>query len=297
MKRAITIKEQIAKLRNRGVIISNEQKAEEVLLDIGYFRLCSYFFPFEESYPEYDDRTHQFVEGTTFEDAVALYYFDFDLRHILIRYISRIEVAFRTYLTYYVSNKYNEHPNWFVNEKIVSTKYAKSFRNEVYTDKFKLNPVIKRHHRKHPGKYAPAWKTIEYMTFGAVLYLYCNLNNNDDKIAIAKQFNIKQVTTFSNYLETLRVVRNACAHGNVLFDLRLPKSIRRGPAGKMTNENKYILCGMLKVLYYMIGQVSTNRAKEMQENVQKAYKTLEEKAPNIYQQIVEITGYNALFVD
>ena len=157
MKRAITIKEQIAKLRNRGVIISNEQKAEEVLLDIGYFRLCSYFFPFEESYPEYDDRTHQFVEGTTFEDAVALYYFD--------------------------------------------------------------------------------------------------------------------------------------------FDLRLPKSIRRGPAGKMTNENKYILCGMLKVLYYMIGQVSTNRAKEMQENVQKAYKTLEEKAPNIYQQIVEITGYNALFVD
>ena len=47
----------------------------------------------------------------------------------------------------------------------------------------------------------------------------------------------------------------------------------------------------------MIGQVSTNRAKEMQENVQKAYKTLEEKAPNIYQQIVEITGYNALFVD
>ena len=38
-------------------------------------------------------------DGTKFEDAVALYYFDFDVRNLLNRYISRIEVAFRTYMT------------------------------------------------------------------------------------------------------------------------------------------------------------------------------------------------------
>ena len=31
-----------------------------------------------------------------------------------MKYINRIEINFRTYLTYFVSNKYNESPTWFV---------------------------------------------------------------------------------------------------------------------------------------------------------------------------------------
>ena len=45
MKRATTIPEQIKLLRNRGVQINNEAKAKENLLDIGYYRLGFYFFP------------------------------------------------------------------------------------------------------------------------------------------------------------------------------------------------------------------------------------------------------------
>lgn len=104
IKKATTLEEQVVLLRQRGVVITCEEKARECLLDIGYFRLCSYLFPFEKTYPNLSNRTHEVVDGTKLSDAVALYYFDFDLRNILNRYISRIEVALRTYITYSLSN-------------------------------------------------------------------------------------------------------------------------------------------------------------------------------------------------
>lgn len=120
LKRATTIDEQIAILRNRGLIIANEHKAKEHLLDIGYFRLGFYCFPFEKDYPQKVNRTHIYNEGTIFEDVVKLYYFDFDLRNLLMRYINRIEINFRTYLTYSVSNKYKDSPTWFADPAIMN---------------------------------------------------------------------------------------------------------------------------------------------------------------------------------
>ena len=46
MKKATTIEEQIKRLRDRNVTIVDEEKAKENLLDIGYYRLGFYFFPF-----------------------------------------------------------------------------------------------------------------------------------------------------------------------------------------------------------------------------------------------------------
>lgn len=51
MKYATTIEQQIQKLMDRGLVITNAEKAKEVLLDIGYYRFGSYLFPFELTYP------------------------------------------------------------------------------------------------------------------------------------------------------------------------------------------------------------------------------------------------------
>lgn len=50
--KATTLDEQIALLRSRNMTISNENKAKEILFDIGYFRMGFYWFPFEQTYPE-----------------------------------------------------------------------------------------------------------------------------------------------------------------------------------------------------------------------------------------------------
>lgn len=263
-KTAIDVSEQIELLRQRGMIINDEAKAKEVLLDIGYYRLGFYWFPFEKSYPNKKDRTHQFAKGANFDNIVKLYYFDFSLRNILTKYLNRIEINLRTFLTYYVSNMHRGVPTWFVDPAIVSLSYVHSFDREVYTSKFKLNPIIKHHHKVHINdKYAPAWKTIEFMTLGEVIYLFNAIKDQNIKRVISEHFGIKQLVVFNSYLSVIRTIRNYCAHGNILYDIALPISIRRGPAGKMSESDYQRLHGAIKVIYYMIGAVSKNRQNDL----------------------------------
>ena len=124
MKKATTIDEQLELLQNRGMFISNKNKAKEILLDIGYYRLGFYWFPFEQTYPEQGKkRSHQFKLGTTFEDAVDLYYFDHDLRKIIQAYLVRIEINLRTFVIYHISNTYNADPIWFMNVSLIDTPF------------------------------------------------------------------------------------------------------------------------------------------------------------------------------
>lgn len=272
-KKATTLEKQVELLRSRGVEITCEEKAKECLLDIGYFRLCSYLFPFEKTYPKYSNRTHEVIEGTKLSDAVALYYFDFDLRNILNRYISRIEVSLRTYITYTLSNKYKDSPVWFIDPNVMKADFIRNF-DSVY-ESIRKKPVIKRHHKKYINdKYAPAWKTVEYMTFGNIENLYANLSSISDKLDISRHFGVNQTAIFENYIRTVRTLRNTCAHGGILLDLRLPMSIKNGPAGTLARVNGNNLCGALKVVEFFLGTISQNRLNEMKVRIGEALTAL-----------------------
>ncbi len=69
-KKAITIAEQIEKLKNRGLQFDlGGAKAKEVLLDIGYYRLGFYWHPIQ-----IDDR-HHFKSATKFSNEAKIYFF------------------------------------------------------------------------------------------------------------------------------------------------------------------------------------------------------------------------------
>ena len=120
-KFATTIDEQIELLSSRGMTFGSEEKARENLLDIGYYRLGFYWFPFEVSFPRTEKRDHKFKEGTLFENVIQLYYFDFDVRNLFLRYISRIEINFRTKLIYIASNFFKDNPFWYVDKPTFPT--------------------------------------------------------------------------------------------------------------------------------------------------------------------------------
>ena len=284
VKTATTVEEQIAKLRERGVIIEDEEKAKEILLDIGYYRLGFYLFPFEIGYPNLHHRKHRYKEGTRFSDAVTLYYLDFDLRHILIRYLTRIEIALRTAIIYHISNKYKESPTWFVDRNVMRSDYVNNFKGNVYSSILKKD-VIMRHHKNYINdKFAPAWKTIEYMSLGEVCTLYQNLKSIDDKRLISKQFEVNNTNVFESYLETIRVIRNLCAHGNVLFDMKLRKGIKNGPAFPTPPKNTYNLWTVIEVIAYLLKQISQTREREMRENITLAIK----KAENAFSDVRKV---------
>ncbi len=58
-KPATTIDEQLSLLKSRGLTVIDEDKAREILTDIGYYRLGFYLFPFEKTYPTLRNRTHE----------------------------------------------------------------------------------------------------------------------------------------------------------------------------------------------------------------------------------------------
>ena len=288
--KATTINQQIQKLRDRGVVINDEEKAKENLLDIGYFRLCSYLFPFEKTYPKLKNRNHEFKAGTQFEDAVTLYYLDFDLRTILFKYITRIEVAFRTYVTYTLSNKYIQSPTWFVDPKYIDNSFITKFELDLYNE-IRKNPVIKRHHTNHINdRFAPAWKTLEYMTLGGMETLYKNIKELQDKLTISKYFGVKQTAVFEQYIETVRRVRNICAHGGILFDLSLPKGITNGPAGRFSIHHSHKLTATIQVIEFLLQTVSKNRVKDMQQDIKEALDRAISKNPKLKSTIIATTG-------
>ena len=268
MKQATTVEEQILLLRKRGLIIANEVKAKEILLDVGYYRLGFYWFPFEKTYPEKGrKRSHVFVPGISFQDVVDLYYFDNDLRKILLTYLWRIEVNLRTHIIYHISNQYKNNPIWFADPSIMADRFVSHFQ-KVYQDNIKNNRVIARHHTKYPQDlYAPAWKTLEYATFGDIILLFNNLKINDLKFYISNQYGIKNLDVFSSYIGTIRILRNLCAHGHPIYDLQLQKSIKTGVIQSMKGLEHHNLSGAIQVMAFLLNTISSNRVVDLQNDV------------------------------
>ena len=123
---ATSVEAQIRILKERGLLIENDQKAVENLLDIGYYRLGFYFYYFQ------NPLTHNFEENVRLDDIIDLYYFDFDIKMLLLRYIYRIEVHFRTQLVYHTSNLYSTNNVWYNDPKIVNNDILKEFNNIYY---------------------------------------------------------------------------------------------------------------------------------------------------------------------
>lgn len=245
------------------MIFSDIEKAKEILLDIGYYRLGFYWFPYEKTYPSKHNRTHFFTPQTLFDDIITLYYFDQDLRNTLAPYLYRIEINFRTYIIYTVSNYYKNNPVWFADHRVVSNNFISHLANTCYNT-INKNEAIKEHHKKHLNdKYAPAWKTIEYMTFGDIIYLYQCLKDKSVKQLICKHYNINNIDVFENYMSTLRVLRNLCAHGHNIYDLKLRKRIKKGPIKSLNGSMYNNLSGVLSILFYILNTISSNRTQEL----------------------------------
>ena len=266
MNIAFNIDEQITHLKNYGVEFDNEEKAKEILLDIGYYRMGFYFFPFEKTFPKLENRTHEVKEGTTFKSVYDLYEFDTKLRRLLITAIERIEVNIRTQITYIISNHYKNSPTWFADYNIMNNNFVDTFEEKVYKT-LRDNPIIKRHHDKHINdKYAPAWKTLEFMTLGNISPLHLSIKDENIKRHIANKYGCS-IRVFINYLETIRIIRNKCAHGNCIYNIETAKGIITKPAN-IPENSRHNINGIIRVIKYLLNKISINRKNELAQNIE-----------------------------
>ena len=177
-KQALDTPDLLAMLKQRGLVVGNDEAALQTLSVISYFRLACYFRPMEA-----DKQTHEFREGTTLEQVLALYEFDTALRDLVFSSTRRIEVALRTRINHHFSRHHS--PFWFTQVDLATDGHLfvenlGSVDRELHRSK---EDFIKEHFARYdrPG-FPPAWKTLETMTFGTLSKLYGNFISKPDKI-------------------------------------------------------------------------------------------------------------------
>lgn len=235
-KTSTTIPQQIALLQSRGLIINDIPTAEHFLSNISYYRLAGYWWPMQS-----DKVNHVFKANSKFEDVIALYNFDRELRLLLFDIIERIEIGLRTKLIYHLSLEFD--PWWFQDitlfndpRELVKTLNALSEEIERSKDTF-IRDHLKRYNLD--TRFPPAWKTLEVATFGNLSKLYGNLKPTvKSKDTIANELNTVNHSYLPSWLQSIAQIRNVCAHHGRLWNKNLPgrpKLLPKPPASWITN--------------------------------------------------------------
>src|SRR5690554_759578 len=289
---AISIDKQIELLQSRGIDFDgfSEQKVKEILLDIGYYRLGFYWFDLRKSQSD-----HSFIEGTKFKTVVDLYYLDNDIRYILTKYLNRIEVNFRTSVVYFLSMKFKDDPVWFSNPAVMNQSFIDEFPNH-YNDDFKnKHMVIKNHHFKYPScDYAPAWKTLENFPFGSLFKIYESVQDTGIKERISEKLGIKPIDKFERIFRGLVHVRNRCAHGAILYNYNLPKSLPTIPKIDYIDDKRYNLRVIIQVIEYVLHHISGNRKQDFINEINKCLSRFQENCPDAFNIYSTKSGLNIL---
>lgn len=219
-KPSTDIQQQIAQLKGRGLIIADEAKAALLLSNISYYRLAGYWWPMQA-----DKTQHTFKPNSTFENVVAIYNFDRELRILLFDVIERIEIGFRTKIIYHLSHEIN--PWWFEDSThfknaVEHTETLLAIDRELKQTK---EVFIKEHYKKYhtDNRRPPAWKTLEVASLGNISKLYGNLLPTiKSKDAIAAELGTVNHTFLPSWLQSITQIRNICAHHGRLWNKNLP---------------------------------------------------------------------------
>lgn len=229
-KQALDTPDLLALLKQRGLVITNEQEALKTLSIISYFRLACYFRPMEA-----DKQTHKFREGSTLEQVMALYEFDTALRDMVFCATRQIEVALRTRINHHFSR--NHSPFWFSQVDLATdghlfAEHLSSVDRELRRSK---EEFIKEHFARYDKpSFPPAWKTLETVSFGTLSKLYGNFAEKADKKAVAEDFGLPQHEFLNSWMESLTSLRNFCAHHSRIWNRRyalkpqMPKTLAGG---------------------------------------------------------------------
>ena len=117
-KQPLTIDEQIELLKSRGLEFNDVNEAKNSLLNISYYRLSSYLYPFRIP----NDDKQRFMSGTIFEDILKFYSFDRKLRLLIFDSVERIEISVRTQLIYQLSLKHNSQ--WYLENSLFRNSHS-----------------------------------------------------------------------------------------------------------------------------------------------------------------------------
>lgn len=219
-----TIDEQVDILKNKGLIVNDEEKAREILFRENYFFISGYRHLFMN---EASDK--QFIEGTRFEELYATFLFDRAIRNTFFKNILIVENNIKSITSYQLSKKYGFKEKDYLDPKNFSQDTLQT--RQVYDVLNKVKRQIRVNGRKHTATfhyienygYIPLWILVKVLSFGIMAEFY-DILKEEDKTEISKYYGVSS-ETLSIYLSLLSNFRNVCAHEDILYDHRTQREI------------------------------------------------------------------------
>ena len=207
-----TIEEQIELLKNRGLIIENDEEVRNFLLLNNYYRISGYTLNLREN--------NKFFARTSIGDVYKIYYFDQELRSLILYALLEIEINIKSIYSHLFASKFGPlgylDKNNFCNDDIYQDVIDKvnklvkvNTKNELYLQHF---DNIKED--------IPIWAYIESFTLSDLSKIY-SISNNDLQKKIATIFKIKsnkRNIILKNHIYCLSFLRNICAHNGRLYN-------------------------------------------------------------------------------
>lgn len=268
----LSYREQLDKLKNRGLAVTDESKALEYLERIGYYRLSGYWHPFRERSELFcpvgagipkGKKTKPtstvldgFKPGASFEAAVRLYVFDKKLRLLALDALERIEVALRVD----ISHTLGKHdPFAYLNPDILFEGFAKEadaktglprhvdWMKKQATQIARSKEDFIRHNKTKYGHPLPIWIACEVWDFNTLSELYDGMRP-EDQDTIADKYGTQNGRTLASWLRSLNYLRNVCAHHSRLWNRNVvdqpqkpPKDVVPDFDNAWTRGNEHVL--------------------------------------------------------
>jgi len=241
-KNWLTYDEQLNRLIERGIRVSDRDKAIDYLKRLGYYRLSGYWFDFRERseiccpVPKIKTKKgkaktdrialDRFKTGTCFKDVIELYVFDKKLRLLVMDAIERIEIALRVDIAHLLG-QYSRFA--YLDASLFHEGFAVHLDSKKGVTKHhdwlsKHAQLINRsreafivHNKQKYGLPLPIWVACEIWDFGTLSTLYAGMKEKDqDKIS--QKYGIENGHIFATWLRALNNLRNICAHHSRLWN-------------------------------------------------------------------------------
>ena len=223
-----TLDEQVNILKEKGLIVEDEELAKEILLRENYFFINGYRTLLMNSHKE-----KSFILGATFKELYSIFLFDRYIRNILFKNLMIVENQLKSIISYQLSRKYGYRDKDYLNIKNFTKDKFKNRRVKDIIDKMKrqvrnngAHHMATQHYLVNYG-YIPMWVMVKVLSFGIVCELYSILKN-EDQVSVADMFGVNTLY-LESFLPILSNYRNLCAHEDIVYDHRTEKGIINTP--------------------------------------------------------------------
>ncbi|MDO5424381.1 MAG: Abi family protein [Eubacteriales bacterium] len=283
----LSYEQQIDKLRHdKQLLIFDTEYAKRILSELSYYSLIGGYKDLFKN-----PVSGKYSYGVTFEEIVAFYYFDEELRSLFLKYILHVERHMKSMLSYYFSEKYGEQQsayldeqNYNLNEKNKQEiqRLVKSLQKSV---SMPTQYTYIAHHIK-TYKNVPLWVAMNALTFGQVSKMY-QYATSDVRTKISKNFVGITEKQLHQFVTVAACCRNICAHGERLYSFKIkeaiPDTIIHQKMSIPQKHGQYI-CGKSDLFAVVIALkylIADEEFKRFKKHFGKLIKNVLKKCPHI----------------